>query len=242
MRHRSGVCVIALVCALAVPPSVALADVWTPVVPPCSLEGTLTLSPPPTYSTLPPSAFAGFAVQLYPGRSFTATLTTGPGVAGTDFRVTTRDSDYSIVADAQTGTVRTLSFAGQTPQTALLMISSSAPGTFTLDLGETPPLRVCLGALHAPGRAKRRRAFWVDAKLSDYNGFTSPVRFMIDRKVRGRWRGYSSALGQGDSTGESWHYFAKLRLQRGTFRVRARFKDAAHPSAQYNGWKTIVVK
>ena len=241
MRVRV-LCMIAIIWAAVVMQSAALAGVWTPLVPPCSVSGTLTLSPPPPFSSASPSAFAGFTIPLRAGETLTATLTTGPGVMGTDLRVTTERSDYSIVAASDAGSVRVLSFSGETSQTVLLMISSSAPGTFTLDVGESAPLYVRLGALHAPGRPKRKRAFWVDARLSDYNGFTSPVRFMIDRKVHGHWRGYSSALGDGDSPGESWHYYAKLRLPRGTFRVCARFKDAAHPVALYDRWKTIIVK
>jgi hypothetical protein len=242
MRHRLLLCLIALTCAIVTAPSMAQADLRTPLLPPCTVAGTLTLSPPPPFSNVASSASAGFTIPLHAGETFTATLTTGPGVDCTHFGVTTHFCDWWIVDASRSGSVRVLRFAGETSQTALLDVSASSAGTFTLDVGQSAPLQVGIGPMRGPSRAKRKRAFWVDTKLSDYNGFITPVRFMIDRKVHGRWRGYSSILGNGDSPGESWHYYAKLRLPRGTFRVRARFRDAAHPTALYNRWKTITVR
>jgi hypothetical protein len=232
--------VVAL-CGVAISPGTALADGVT-LTPPCSVPGTLTLTPAPYGTDLEPICFAGFKVALHAGESLVATLTTGPGVTGTDFRVTSNIGDYFFIADASPTSVTVLPFAGATTQTAWLTVYSSTPGTFTLDLGEAEPFKVSIGAMRAPKTAKRKRRFSVSASLADYNGFVTPIRFVLDRKVRGKWRPYSSAAAHDAFDIKSWTYESRLRLPRGTFRIRARFKDAAHPVAQYNRWKTIVVK
>jgi len=76
-----------------------------------------------------------------------------------------------------------------------------------------------------------------------YDGFIMPIHYLFERKVHGKWVGFSSVAPHDvDSLYDDDCAWAGAKLPRGTFRVRAKFQDAAHPKPAYNKWKTIVSK
>ena len=119
------------------------------------------------------------------------------------------------------------------------------PGTFTLDAAVVPSVSFTLSKMSAPSKVKRKKYFKVGATLSGHTDqFNVPVRFVFQRRSRGRWRTYKT-LKPFWSTAydpERYPYRVTLKLPKGTFRVRASFADAAHPKAKYNAWKEVVFK
>jgi hypothetical protein len=101
--------------------------------------------------------------------------------------------------------------------------------------------------MYTPSSARHGRYFSVSAKtFPAYNSLRSPIKFVVERKSGKRWKAYGTAAGKFTSeflSGTSSKSTARLKLaKKGTYRVRARFADAAHPVAKYSTWRTVKVK
>lgn len=137
------------------------------------------------------------------------------------------------------------------PKTAMytIYVGSSSLGTFSVEPTMTSTTKFSIGSMTAPSKTRLYKAFTVSAKLTPaYNGPTSPVRFYVQRKVSGRWKSYGSVAGKFSTEAKTYTKFTaslqthSFRMPIGTYRVRARFTDAAHKTPKYSSYKTFYVK
>ena len=244
MRRHIAVRLVTLLLAAiacgALTPAAALAT-WVDLTPPCSFVGTLTA---PAGSTPAPSCFYGFDMHVRAGQTVVATLTTSPQVHDVLFETGLDGGDYNLVSSEATPGVWVLQFAALWNDPLGILLYSSTPGTFTLDVGDIPAPAFRLGAMNAPTRAKRNKEFPVSTTLSDYNALGVPITFKVERRVKGRLRYYRTFYAYDfiRDTRPWFGYGSYLRLPRGVYRVRARFSDPAHLVPQYSKWKTITVR
>ena len=121
----------------------------------------------------------------------------------------------------------------------------STSATLTLDTQLVAPVRYRVASLKAPKSAKHAKPFWVTARLApnSYDSFGMPLRFYFERKSHGKWKPFSSKAPWIDDNLD-FHYSVGVRtkLPRGTFRVRCRFMDAAHPTPVYTSWRAMTVR
>jgi hypothetical protein len=77
-----------------------------------------------------------------------------------------------------------------------------------------------------------------------YDGLLVPIRFVVEKRVRGKWTALSSAGASwaGNDESDQTRFRARIRVSKGTYRIRARFADAAHPAPSYSRYRTVVVK
>jgi hypothetical protein len=125
-----------------------------------------------------------------------------------------------------------------------LVVSTDTTAPFTLETQVVDPLAYSLSSVVAPKKAKKNKAFKVLAALSlNYDALVSPIRFLVQRKVGRSWKAYKSWAGKplNDSDIDYTPFSATVKLPKGSFRVRAKFADAAH-AATYSGYKTVTVK
>jgi hypothetical protein len=140
-------------------------------------------------------------------------------------------------------------------QTLSLMVSKSGTygyflvgqnvGDFTLEVATTTPVPFRLSTFGVPKSKKRKAKFTIFVRTNPrYNGFTSPVRFQIERRKSGKWRPFSSVGSSRTEDDSSYSKFlARLKLsKKGTYRIRAKFSDAAHAKSVFSSWKTIKIK
>lgn len=120
---------------------------------------------------------------------------------------------------------------------------SSAPGTFTINATVIAAPKYPMSGFSVPKKAKKKTNFTVAVNVSpDYDSFSSPIRFYVERKSGKKYKKYSN-VGSSIYGGSSsfTKFTAKLKLPKGTYRVRARFTDAVHP-VKYTAWKSVTVK
>jgi hypothetical protein len=136
-----------------------------------------------------------------------------------------------------------------------LMLLSSEPATYTLSLETTSAAAYRFTSTRVRKAPKwyGRRVYLVASGISPtYQGFytyDSPAtpaygvfRLMVERRRHGRWRPYSSAGADvAGPVGRDW-VASEIKLPKGTFRVRMRLRDAAHPHNLYGQYKKIVVR
>jgi hypothetical protein len=186
-----------------------------------------------------------YSFNMSAGQTISVTATVAVG-SDTDFMFTTRAfvHDSHLVSDPFDSTHRVLAIMAPRTSTYLLEVYSSTPGTFTIKSVAIPPVRYSLSAFSVPKAAKRKKNFTVSVKVSpDYDSIFVPIRYYIERKSGKRWKKYGTAKGSILSGSAAYTKFsAKLKLPKATFRVRARFVDAAHAKAKYTAWKTVKVK
>jgi hypothetical protein len=70
------------------------------------------------------------------------------------------------------------------------------------------------------------------------------MRFYLQRKSGGKWRTYGASKAGKLVAGSASYstFYASYKLPRGTYRVRAGFRDAAHPTTKYNRYKSVRVR
>jgi hypothetical protein len=138
------------------------------------------------------------------------------------------------------------------PRTAdyTLTIYGSEVETFSLSGAIVATQKYKMTSLSVPG-GKKGRSFTASVKVWPvYNSLLSPVRFKVQRKVGKKWRAHSTVMGTIPGSDSTYSFAlpyskfsAKMRIKRtGTFRIRAKFADAAHSKATFTGWKTIKVR
>jgi len=225
--------VLVIAAAIGAPAVARAYSDWPEVVAPFSVADTLTA----------PYAFRGYTLHMQRGETITATLTTSPSAGKVDFRESASVTPYFIVADPASAP-QTLTVSVEESMTIWLMIDASAPGTFTLDVADSPPPKIKLYGVTVPKKARHGHAFRVGTRLSSYDRLWSPIRFFVQRRSQGSWSAYHSHRGWEiyDKNGYFWYrYDTHFRLPQGRYRVRARFQDAARPVATYDRWKYITV-
>jgi hypothetical protein len=176
--------------------------------------------------------------------SVTATLPAGEFNGFSFFSKAYMAGSGSLSSDPVDATHKRLDIMAPRTGTYYFIVWASAPGTYTVGAQERAAVSYKMSALTVPKTAKKSKSFSVSVRLSpDYDAILTPVRFYVERKSGSKWKKYKSF--STSITGGSVYYTkfsAKLKLPRGSFRVRARFADAAHPSVKYSSWKSVKVK
>jgi len=116
--------------------------------------------------------------------------------------------------------------------------------TFTTRAAVIPTQRFILGGQLAHTTVKHGRYIRVSMRLYPrYNSFSSPVRFIVQRRVNGVWKSWTSKTADFGTEYSSYTVFTKrLRFSTpGRYRIRARFRDAVHTTSAYNSWKGLRV-
>ncbi len=127
-----------------------------------------------------------------------------------------------------------------------VVVVGSAVGTVSVNAVTIPAVQFSLKSMSARSAVKAKKTFSVSAKITPgYNSSTSPMKFYLQRKSGGKWKTFGASKSgklTKDSTAAFSKFSASYKLSKGTYRVRAGFKDAAHPKTKYNSYKTIKVK
>ena len=188
-----------------------------------------------------------YVVHLSVGQTLSATLTASSITKMWGFMLSAdQDDEYApILSDTVSSHVENLSFEAAHTGDYFLSLSGSKPGTFTVNAALAPARKFTMSSLSVPTSAKPNTVVSVSVKITPgYNSPTSPLRFYLDKKTKSGWSSSSRATAymKWAPTGTSSKGSARFPVTKGTYRVRARFKDAAHPTAKYTRWKSIVVK
>lgn len=208
-----------------------------------STPGTLIVGDgsPTTYAYV-------YKVDLTAGQTIVATYTTSPSITSADLRLYASFPSYFdwLGANTVSSTVHVAWLqANKTGTYYLAALGEGSPGTFTLDTAFAPAVKYSLSSLTAPKTVKRNKTFKVKTTLiGEFDQFDLPVKFMIERKVGKKFKTFGSASAHWTGGGDGQHLplFANIKLtKKGTYRIRARFSDAAH-ATKYNAWRTVTVK
>lgn len=235
--------VVAALLAAFAAPSLASAvpgDSWDDPFPVAATFSTpVTISSVPFWMWYSISASAGQTVRVQ------------AAMPGTDAWIamgTFDDPSYTIEGSYVGPSLLSLTFMAPHNQAYLLAVSSDSTGPCTVSGMLVAPQPFALKSMSAPGSVKHGKSCTVSVKTYPaYNSLSSPIKFVVQRKSGKKWKAYGSAPGKFTAqflSGGSSKSTASLKFaKRGTYRVRARFMDAAHPTASYSaGWKTIKVK
>ncbi len=189
-----------------------------------------------------------FRQEMTAGQTLQIDVVPSPTVLGLKVLVLPFASGYRIVESTKdaSGTVH---FSYMATKTGMYNIyfGSSSVGTVTLSPAKVAPVSFKLGSLLAGSKQKANKSFNVSTKIYPrYNGSRMPIKFYIQKKKSGKWRSYASKSGTilvlATPPTTYTKVQASLSLPRGTYRIRAKFADAAHPKAKYNSYKTVYVK
>ena len=97
--------------------------------------------------------------------------------------------------------------------------------------------------MRVPSAAKRNKPFTVSADLVPaYSWPTAPVTFYVQRKSGRTYKPYRSKVALMGAGSTSTRCSASFALPKGTFRIRAKFLDAAHRKGVTNKFKAVQVK
>jgi hypothetical protein len=152
---------------------------------------------------------------------------------------------YSQSSPESYGSTSTVSLLPPVTGEYIVNLWGYNPGSFSLDVTATAPMSFKLATFSVPKSVKHKKSYTVGVNvLPSYNGLTSPIKFYIERKSGKRFKPYGS-LGVNKLSGNSsYTRFSGTGTisKAGTYRVRGKFTDAAHPAANYTAWKTLIVK
>lgn len=188
-----------------------------------------------------------YSLQLTAGQTIVATYTPSPAVTNPDMLAWASfgtDIDWLRSAWIAPGIRVTHLLAPRTGKYFLSVFGRSAPGTFTVESAITAPVDYSLGPLAAPSTAHRNKSFAVGVRLlGQFDELNTPIRFVVMRKsgrIYTAYRTLKPATSYSVSS-QSVPFSTSVKLPAGTFLIRARFLDAAHPVPLYNAWKRVVV-
>jgi len=127
----------------------------------------------------------------------------------------------------------------------LRLLGRTADATFTIETAVVTPMTFRFASLGAPGHVVPNLGFSVKTTLvGRFDQVADPVAFVVQRKVKNRWKRYATVGSLSDYEGlgatESVPFHASLKLPHGTFRVRPVFSDAAHQAAMGGAWVNIA--
>ena len=187
-----------------------------------------------------------YEVHLSAGQTLSTTVTALPATKVWAFMLSAdQDDEYApILSDTVTTHIEHLSFEAEHTGDYFLSLSGSKTGTFTVDAAIGARRTFSLSAFTVPVSATHGKSFGVSVKIAPgYNSPSSPLRFYLEKKSGGVFKPvtWTGAFMTWASTGTSSKGSAKFSRGKGTYRIRARFKDAAHASAKYTSWKTIKI-
>ena len=212
-----------------------------------STAGTLAASPAD-----PADYLFVYSVALQAGQTVVATCTPSPEIANPDMLAwASFMTDIAGIRSHGIPPAPRVAYllAPKTGTYYLSIFGQSTPGTFTLDAALTQPISYSLSGMgvHFIRRDSRSRRTYVTVSttlVGLFDEFNVPVSFVVMRKLNGSWRTYHTYKGMLSSQPDSTHtsFAAGVNMLKGTYRVRARFTDAAHLTPRYNAWKTIVAK
>ena len=189
------------------------------------------------------------SVHLTVGQTIVATYTCAPAVTSPDMGLWGQfptDIDW-LGGDDFSPTVHVSWLLAPRTGPYIIAVGGSAAGTFTVETTVTAARTFSLSKLSAPTSAKKQKAFKVSVTLiGEFDQLNIPVRFVVEHKVRGKFKAFSTVKPKLANGGDAQHvpFYQNFKLSRGTYRIRARFVDAAHSTPIYNlgSWKTITVK
>jgi hypothetical protein len=184
---------------------------------------------------------------LEKGQTISATMTVGSDMGPSKLFAFSPQGAYLGTTARLSGSSRVGNLKVMAPREGnySFMMLADRIGDFSFEVATTTPVPYKLISFGVPKTKKRRSKFAVSVRTNPrYNGFVSPVRFQIERRIGGKWRAFSSVGGRLAEEGERYsRCSAKMKLsKRGTYRIRAKLADAAHPKATFTGWKTIKVR
>jgi hypothetical protein len=187
-----------------------------------------------------------YQVHLSKGQSLSATVTAAPATKAWAFMLSAdQDDEYGpILSDTISSRVEHLSFEAEHTGDYFLSLSGVTTGTVTVDASIVHARTFKLRSFTVPASVTHGKSFSVSVKTTPaYNSPSSPLRFYIEKKTGGVWKAstWTTAFMTWASTGTSSKGSVKYALGKGTYRIRARFKDAAHTTSTYTGWKSITV-
>jgi hypothetical protein len=241
IRSAAVALVIAVGLVLSLP-ALAVADSpWVPLP-------ALPWSHPATGTLVSSGSIAGvsYNINLTRGQTIVATLTTDPAVKEPVFVFgpASMSAESAVTSREISATVNRLNVMASVSGTYNLVILADTGGDYSLEMATTTPVPFGLASFWVPSAMAKNRRFAVSVSTwPTYNGFTSPIRFQIDRRSHGVWRAFSSIASDGIDVGTTHTRFTgRMRLKAGTYRIRARFSDAAHARAQYTAFRTVRVR
>ncbi len=216
------------------------------------LGSSLTTEMVPTGVGIGGSGVTGkyhFRVELSAGETLKASVTPSAGVIGLKAIVLSSGSGYRVVESITDGAgVAQLSFMASRTMAYNVYIGTSTLGTFTITPSKVAPVKFTLGSVLVSSKQKVRKSFNVSTKISPrYNGARVPVKFEVQRKVSGRWKAYTSKTGIIAFSLTAPSTYTKVQApfsfsKAGSYRIRARFADAAHKTPKYTSYKGFSVK
>jgi hypothetical protein len=177
-------------------------------------------------------------------------ITPGVGVTNLDSMVLSLlPGDAFITGNRLADNSWRISFMASRKGMYNIQTTASSIGTFTISATKVAAVNYTMSNFTMPSKAKKKKSFALSVRLNpDYNGQLTPVSFYIERYVgRGKWKSAGAATSHFDiSTATYTRYSGSAKLSsKGTYRIRAKFKDAAHTKvtkATYTAYKKIVVK
>jgi hypothetical protein len=185
-------------------------------------------------------------IGLTKGQTVSATMTVGSDVGYSTLAVVqVSGATRGVSSGGSTNSVQRLTAMASKSGAYQFIILGQNVGDFSLEVATTTPVPFRLSGFGVPKSKKRRAKFTISVRTNPrYNGFASPVRFQIERRKSGTWRPFTSAGSSLAEDGSSYSKFvARVKLsKKGTYRIRAKFSDAAHAKSGFSTWKSIKIK
>jgi hypothetical protein len=152
------------------------------------------------------------------------------------------------ISDWVSDTCERLTFMAPQSGNYYLAVIGSTVQTYTISAAAVLPVAYRLTSFTVPKSKKKGAKFTVSVKVNpNYDSVFPPVKFEVQRKLRGKWRPYSIVKGKFAGVPETWWGETKISAatklgKKGTYRVRAVFSDVAHTRAVRTSYKTIKIK
>lgn len=188
-----------------------------------------------------------FRTSLSAGQTLKASFESSEAVLNLKATVLPYSPSYGFTESVPNGDHKcSLSFMAPVTGIYNIWVPASTAGTFTVSsLVSTDAVNFGLSSFKSPSSAKRSHSFSVSVKMwPGYNGPVTPVRFYFDRKITSkRYKSYGYVWGTMSTFSTYSKFVATTKLKtKGTYRIRARFSDAAHSKSLYTAYHTIKIK
>jgi hypothetical protein len=186
-----------------------------------------------------------FKVPLNKGDTLRADFTPAAGVTNLRALAQLNKNYAQQVADPLGGGAMRLTLLAPVTDVYNVYVSASATGTFSVSASKITKVAYTLFGFSAPSKAKKNAKIALGVSMTpDYDGITSPIRFYIDKKKGKKFKALTWVAGAFSAGNASYsRYTGSVKLPKGTYRVRARFTDAANSAVYYpKKYKTITVK
>jgi hypothetical protein len=226
-----------LVCAITAAPAMAVTGA-TP-----QEAALLALNGPPLTADLATETIPGngtYWLNLVIPAGQTVRITQTPGVGVVNMKsMFISPSDRPAFIPFTT----TVDFIAARTDTYTVNLTASSLGTFTVQAVTIPAQKFSLTGLSVPSKAKKNKKFGISVRLSPlYSGYHPTVVFVVERRS-GKFKPYTTVKSVWGYTKATYEPFSgTVKLPKGTFRIRAKFTDAAHKTPTYSAYKQVVVK